>query len=144
MRYLLPDEALLLLCHQMGRYEFLLLFHLQKLTECYISEFLSQHHLCLHRQIFPLSLRYHLLCLCYLRFLYPLRLDQTRELFPRLLQTYLPLSESYPDTLHLFHSLQQHQGVAVNEIVTVKIKEKIVQCGLENKIKLVANKYISK
>lgn len=32
-------------------------------------------------------------------------------------------------------------GVAVNEIVTVKIKEKIVQCGLENKIKLVANKY---
>lgn len=102
MRYLLPDEALLLLCHQMGRYEFLLLFHLQKLTECYISEFLSQHHLCLHRQIFPLSLRYHLLCLCYLRFLYPLRLDQTRELFPRLLQTYLPLSESYPDTLHLF------------------------------------------
>ena len=127
MRYLLPDEALLLLCHQMGRYEFLLLFHLQKLTECYISEFLSQHHLCLRRQIFHLSLRYHLLlchlflyllsqkhllyhllCLCCLRFLYPLRLDQTRELFPRLLQTYLPLSGSYPDTPRLFHSLRQH------------------------------------
>lgn len=32
-------------------------------------------------------------------------------------------------------------GVAVNEIIAAKIKEKIVQCDLENKIKLVTNKY---
>lgn len=32
-------------------------------------------------------------------------------------------------------------GIAVNEIIAAKIKEKIIQCNLENKINLVTNKY---